>query len=403
MTESSEYAKVQTIGRKTGRAHSVEVRFALLDGSVFALTGEVESDWARNALASGDAKVTIGNLVYKTNARVATDSEATEAIKAFEKKYGAKAIDRWYSTSKTCIRFEPVGQPTPALLPKGEFDVSKTLAEWKKSNRDYYREVATAFDSASAEYDFTISKNFVNTWIRRRSIEKVLEYAKPEDILVEVGCGTGVEAIAISMHVAQVVATDLSPRMIGLLRRKVAQNPSARVTPLELKASRIADVANLLPNGKTKLAYSFNGALNCELDLAAFVEGLASILEPGGRFICSIRNSFCLTESLVYLFALRPERATPRKRQPMLVSVGGTELPSIYYSTLEFPRFFEDHFSVEEKMALPALLPPAYLSEYYVRVRQALSPIERIDQALGKHFPLNMWGDQTLFVFQRRS
>ena len=59
----------------------------------------------------------------------------------------------------------------------------------------YYSAVSEAFDSASEEYDFTIRQNFINVWIRNRSIKEILSLTKPDDVLLEIGCGTGVEAL----------------------------------------------------------------------------------------------------------------------------------------------------------------------------------------------------------------
>ncbi len=58
-------------------------------------------------------------------------------------------------------------------------------------------------------------------------------------------------------------------------------------------------------------------------------------------------------------------------------------------------------FRVKETIALPGLLPPAYLNEYYLKLRTITSILERMDDRLSGRFPLNQFGDQTLFVFQR--
>lgn len=78
------------------------------------------------------------------------------------------------------------------------------------------------------------------------------------------------------------------------------------------------------------------------------------------------------------------------------------DIPSFYYSPGGFVRFFEPYFHVKKMIGLPALLPPAYLSSLYVKTRRVFSLLERAETALACHYPLNRFGDQTLFVFQRR-
>ena len=191
--------------------------------------------------------------------------------------------------------------------------------------------------------------------------------------------------------------------MIELVAAKVSsRRMQGKITPIRLGASEIAQVKQYLPAGKTRLAYSLNGALNCEPRLDSFIEGLASIIEPGGHFICSVRNTLSLSESIAHALALQFGKVNPRKKQPIFISVGGQDIPSTYYSPHGFSNHFKRDFSVDETIGLPALLPPAYLNDYYVRARPLLSPLERIDSALSGYFPLNLWGDQTLFVFSRR-
>jgi len=50
---------------------------------------------------------------------------------------------------------------------------------------------------------------------------------------------------------------------------------------------------------------------------------------------------------------------------------------------------------------LPSLLPPAYLSDYYVKLKLITGIIERLETVLSGHFPLNRLGDQTLYVFKK--
>src|SRR5438094_1279457 len=272
MSSQGQYIRLETRGRKTGRPHVVEVRYTSVGGVFFAIAGRSGSDWVRNAMASKSADVRLGELLYHTSVRVASETESKKVMESFTKKYGRKMVREWYSGSWTCICLEPVGLPSRLGTVRGELEVSTTLTQWRLRQTDYYAAVASAFDSASKEYDFTISNNFINTWIRRRSIDKVLQYAASEDVLVEVGCGTGAEAMQIARMVKCIIATDISRSMIELVAAKVSsRRMQGKITPIRLGASEIAQVKQYLPAGKTRLAYSLNGALNCEPRLDSFI------------------------------------------------------------------------------------------------------------------------------------
>jgi hypothetical protein len=153
---------------------------------------------------------------------------------------------------------------------------------------------------------------------------------------------------------------------------------------------------------KFDVVYSFNGALNCEPDLPRFVLGLNSSLTDLGYFVVSIRNSLCLSEMLAHAMVLQFGAATPRKRQPMMISVGGRDVPATYFTPWRFVQHFSRDFKVRRVIGLPTVIPPAYLSDYYVRLGRLRYAVERVEEMLSAHFPMNGLGDQTLFVFQKR-
>lgn len=339
---------------------------------------------------------------YQVAAERGSEEEGNQAYQSFIEKYGSRTVRDWYTGSSICLKLTPRGPPMLRTVVKGEDEVEVDYEAWRLTNRDYYRGVAEAFDSASEEYDFTISHNFINTWIRRRSIETLLKIVKQEDVLVEIGCGPGTEAILIAPHVSRIIATDISDKMLQILRLKIkAKKLQEKIHPFQARASQISTVTQFIPKGKASLAYSFNGALNCEPQLHRCVSELSKLLERGGRFICSIRNTICLSEAISHALVFQFGRMAPRKKQPIMVSVGGKDIPSVYYSPQNFAEFFSPDFELEKKIALPGILPPAYLNDYYLKLRGFIAPIERLEPFLSERFPLNGFGDQTLFVFRR--
>ncbi|MHB2036195.1 MAG: class I SAM-dependent methyltransferase [Nitrososphaerales archaeon] len=403
-SESHQYPstlKLLTQGRKSGLTHIAVIRFVFLNGVFFVVAGGKRSDWALNAIASGEAKIRLGDYSQKVKCEVTPDLE--ETLKLFSQRYGKRVVDDWYANSEICLKLTPIGQRTMRGTIRGESESTLDFDSWRKKGVHYYSAVSEAFDSASEEYDFTIRQNFINVWIRERSIRELLSLSKPQDVLLEIGCGTGAEAVQISKHVSGVVATDISRQMIALLEKKVeARGLQSKVKAVQLGASEIGQAANYLPGGKVRLAYSFNGALNCELKIHGFPFELWKILEPGGLFVCSIRNTLCISEALSHAVALQFNRMAPRKKQPVMVSVGGIDIPSYYYSPRRFAKMFEPYFAVKKMIGLPVFLPPAYLSNFYVRARKVLSFAERAEIALAGFYPMNRLGDQTLLIFQRR-
>ncbi|MDA4114997.1 MAG: nitroreductase/quinone reductase family protein [Thaumarchaeota archaeon] len=393
--------KLITTGRTTGLPHIAIVRFVSLKGAYLVIGGSRKSDWFLNALAGGSVKVRMGDSVQGATCEEFADIETVRRL--FSKKYGARIVRDWYSGEQSsALKLTPTTALSRRGGIRGEGEAKLDFKTWKAEGLDYRAAVAEAFDSASEEYDFTIGGNFINVWIRERSIEELLRLTRRDDVLLEIGCGTGTEAIRISRHVKEIVATDISPSMIALLRRKVeARRLAGKVRPLQVRAVDVRRVSGYLPGGRARVVYSFNGALNCELELRRFPRELWEITEPEGYFVCSVRNKFCLEESLIQGALLRFRSMTPRKRQPKMVSVGGMDIPAYYYHPWEFAAMFKPYFEVEREVALPAILPPPYLNDLYVKLRSRLKFLEHADTTVAATFPFNKFGDQTLFVFKR--
>jgi SAM-dependent methyltransferase len=393
--------KVVTVGRNSGLPHIVRVRYVQVGSDLFTLGGSGESDWVKNVRRNGQVRMRTETLAYPAKAEV-SQLDRDRVMGLFERKYGKGLVSQWYRGS-VCVKLVLVGPPEVTRVARGEGDASKTFSQWRLEGRRYYGDVAMAFDSASEEYDVTIGRNFINTLIRQRSLETLYPLLRNDDVVLEIGAGTGAEAVLIARRVARVVATDISPAMVDLLRRKAAaRRLSEKIDAVKVAAADIAEVRKMLPGGRVRVAYSFNGALNCEPRLADFAAELASIVVPGGYFVCSIRNTLCLTEILTYAAVLRYSGMVKRKTQPMMVSVGGSDIPSTYYPVGRFLGFFRHDFDVERIIGLPAFLPPAYLNDYYVRARRVLRGLEGADKALGSAFPFNRLGDQSLFVLRRK-
>lgn len=398
---SSPTLKLITVGRRSGLPHVAVVRFAASGESYKVIAGSSKSDWYLNAVHSGTAKVRLGDYVQSVACE--RSPELGETRRLFEAKYGPRMVREWYSGLGTrSLELIPTSQLVLRGASRGEAQTRLDYPAWKAQGLDYLTAVADAFDSASEEYDFSIGANFINVRTRETSIREVLSRVRPDEVVLEIGCGTGAEAIRISRHVKRVVATDVSAGMISLVRRKTeARNLQGKVQAVRLSAADVGLVRDYLPGGRVRVAFSFNGALNCELGIGRFPRQLWELMEPSGTFVCSVRTNFCLEESLFRAARLKLRNLTPRKRQPIMVSVGGLDIPAYYYRPGRFASLFAPYFSVEKIIGLPAIVPPPSLSDLYVRLRRVLSPLELAERALADRFPFNRLGDQALFVFKR--
>ena len=136
------------------------------------------SDWFLNAIASRSVKVRMGELGASHRLRGVVDVEMVRRL--FSKKYGARTVKDWYSgPQSSALKLTPTTAMTHRGGIRGEGEVKLDFQAWKAQGIDYRGAVSDAFDSASEEYDFTIGGNFINVWIRERSIKELPEGRSP--------------------------------------------------------------------------------------------------------------------------------------------------------------------------------------------------------------------------------
>lgn len=106
-------------------------------------------------------------------------------------------------------------------------------------------------------------------------LDAVRSTLRPSDKALELGCGTGTTAIRLAPCVAQLTASDLSRRMIGIAGQKPA--------PLNL-TFRHADAADRIEGAPFDAVMAFN-LLHLVPDLDAALAAVGSQLKHSGRFI----------------------------------------------------------------------------------------------------------------------
>jgi deazaflavin-dependent oxidoreductase (nitroreductase family) len=97
-SDHEQFCYVTTIGRRTGRPHTIEIWFGRNGDSIYMLSGGADrSDWVKNIKASGEVTVRIGTETFAGSARVVEDSaEDGLARRLLADKYGrGQDLRRW--------------------------------------------------------------------------------------------------------------------------------------------------------------------------------------------------------------------------------------------------------------------------------------------------------------------
>jgi len=193
---------------------------------------------------------------------------------------------------------------------------------------DLYRQIGAGFDRSAERYDLEAEANAAMAHMRRVSLVVLRDSFGAGQHVLELGCGTGEEAVALARDGIRVLATDVSSRMLDVARGKVsAAGLEQAVQTRQLAAGELSVLLDELGREAFDGAYSSFGALNGEPDLSAVGSALAELVRPGGRLVVSVMNRFYPFETLWYLAHGHPRQAV--RRSP----VSGSGSPRIVSRT----------------------------------------------------------------------
>ena len=112
-TKSEKLIYLTTIGRKTGKAHTVELWFASQGTRIFLSHEGDYTDWMKNLTTNKRVSAKIGSTSFDADARIVDDGSREMGKQAlYEKYYGSanqKTIDDWFDLS-TVIELTPLGR-----------------------------------------------------------------------------------------------------------------------------------------------------------------------------------------------------------------------------------------------------------------------------------------------------
>ncbi len=263
--------------------------------------------------------------------------------------------------------------------------------------------IRAAFDKVAPTFDSVLVRNPINAWMHEVNMNVVHRAFPPGSCLIELGCGSGTDAVDLACRGRKVFALDVSEGMVAQAQAKAAlagvQDRAIFVI------GRSADLMDLVRNSRWvpfEGAYA-NFSLTYEGSLRTIAKALSTVLRPGAVFVCTLPNRIVLSEVLIYGGQLRFRKVLWRFTQPLLKDVHGEMLEIHAYSPWEVRNAFEDQFQLEGMIGLPTFLPPVYLHSQYRRLGKGQRLLQGLDRRLAARFPWNHLGEHTLYKFRRRS
>jgi SAM-dependent methyltransferase len=283
-----------------------------------------------------------------------------------------------------------------------------------------------AFDIAAPTYDADFTGTRLGRWLRELVWEQLADLFVEGDRVLELGCGTGEDAIWLAQRGISVTATDASSGMLAVAQAKAeAAGVAMRVAFAELDLAKAQDTKRAMDGGRWRVeakksdhqasgssghlvnsydgALSNFGALNCVPDRRLVAELLAGLVRPGGRLALVVMSPLCPWEIGWHLLRGRPGAASRRFHAGVAAHVGSGRTIEVWYPSPRKLRVeFAEQFRHISTRGIGALLPPSYLSPVVDRWPTLFGTLGLFERRVASHFPWTWANDHYLMVFERR-
>ncbi len=263
------------------------------------------------------------------------------------------------------------------------------------------RATQDAFDSVAADYDGSRGNNELIQDMRGEMWRWLDGAFAPGSRLIDIGCGTGLDAIRMALSGHQVTATDWSARMAQRTSDRAASAQlTGRVRVLPVGAH---ELHRLEGRGVYDGAYSNLGPLNCVPDLREVARECARLVRADGALVFTVIGRICPWEIAHYLRRRQWARAKVRfARSSVPVGMNKHTVWTRYYGPREFYRAFEGHFALAHYRGLCVFAPPPYLTSFRERHSGWYEWLWRMDRRVAGWPVLRALGDHFLMVMKRR-
>ena len=253
---------------------------------------------------------------------------------------------------------------------------------------------AQAFDRIADDFDARFG-SWRSVEAQRRAIRAALVDAFPAAArLIEVGGGTGEDALWLVEQGRYVLMTDASPKMVAAASRK-------GVNAAVAAAEQFVALADKL-NGEPLFdgAYSVFAGLNCVGDLSAFAQGIARLLRPRAPLMLVLFGTCCPGEMLVEMARGRPGNVLRRfRRGDVPARLEGREFTVRYHGSRDLERMLAPWFKLKSRRGTGIFVPPSAAEPWISAHTRLLGTLEKLDQIVAG--PLAPLGDHVLYRFER--
>lgn len=246
-----------------------------------------------------------------------------------------------------------------------------------------------AFDAVARAYDGAFGGWPATRLFRFRLIDRIVRDVKPGARILDVGSGTGEDAVWLASLGFRVRGFDPSPGMVEVARAKADGTGSQA----EFQGDGLTSFTSVEP---FDAVYSNFGAMNC-VPLDAWLEPLARLARPGGRVFLVLMGKRPLPE-----FLRAGPKVWKRRLDPQAPVGAGRSIWVSYPDPKEIEDALRPMFKVEGTETFGFLVPPPGMAQWPRRHPIAFGLLAAVEMAVTRWHRLCRFSDHFLIVLTRR-
>ncbi|MBZ0292685.1 MAG: class I SAM-dependent methyltransferase [Anaerolineae bacterium] len=259
-----------------------------------------------------------------------------------------------------------------------------------------------AFDSAAPTYDADFTQSPIARYLRERVHLQLGQHFRAGDRVLELGCGTGEDALWLAAQGIHVLATDASETMLDITRAKVASYLQVQVEKLDLTV--LPDPRTVSRDGRLLDGVLSNfGPLNVLDDWQPLAAWLARCVKPGGVVAFGVMGPLCLWE--IGWHGLHGDWKTALRRlrgHAVFQPPGVSEPLAIFYPPIgRLKADFAPHFRCKHVASLGLFLPPSDVYGVIERRPRLLWGLTDLEERFGRSALLARFADHYWIEFER--
>jgi ubiquinone/menaquinone biosynthesis C-methylase UbiE len=245
--------------------------------------------------------------------------------------------------------------------------------------------MASGFDILAPTYDAVWTESTIGKLQREAFWRLAGGLFRSGQRVLDLGCGTGEDALRLARQGVAVSAIDSSREMVRIARGR-------GVSALQLPIEQLQRLESQFDG-----AISNFGALNCVEDLDRVGAALARFIKPGGNLAFCIIGRFCAWETVYYLLRGQVSKAFRRWQRGGVTTSFGVR---VFYPTVaQVCRALAPEFELVRLAGIGVSVPPSFVTGLSDRWLRRLAAIDRW---IGTLLIARSIADHRLLIFRRR-